>query len=317
MKQAFEYHTVRALLGAARYLPRKSLYALARQITERSYAPGSRRDERILQHLAIAFPEMNLESRREIAARYRWHKAHFYVEMVLMLTGRFDYEKSVVNLEEARERIARLKEQNRRGMVFLVSHYGNWEFLAQFFAVNGLPGTLVAKAQSRNPLIDEKIIQPYRKGFGHRVVERRGALRSIAKILRDGGGVGMHIDQMIPPPNGVLIDFFGRPAYASKSMAQLKLRFDPLMIPIFASREGKEAFRILIDEPVEYKAQEYESAEKKIQAMTQRYTGILENRIIEDPAQWEWAYRRWRMPKEANASKTVLPVGDHSKDIGF
>ena len=299
MKQAFEYHTVRALLGAARYLPRKSLYVLARQIAERSYAPGGRRDERIRQHLAIAFPEMSDAARQEIAAKYRWHKAHFYAEMVLMFTGRFDYEKSVVNLEEARERIARLKEQNRRGMVFLVSHYGNWEFLAQFFAVNGLPGTLVAKAQSKNPLIDEKIIQPYRRSFGHRVIERKGALRSIARILRAREGVGMHIDQMIPPPNGVLIDFFGRPAYASKSMAQLKLRFDPLMVPIFASREGREAFRIHIGEPVDYTGEELETEEEKIRAMTQRYTGILEDRIVEDPSQWEWSYRRWRMPKEA------------------
>ncbi len=298
MRQNLEYYTVRSLLGVARYLPKKSLYALSRQIAERSYAPGGRRDERIRQHLAIAFPEMSEEARQEIAARYRWHKAHFYAEMVLMLTGRFDYEKTVVNLEEARERIARLKEQNRRGMVFLVSHYGNWEFLAQFFAVNGLPGTLVAKAQSKNPLIDERIIQPYRKGFGHRVVERKGALRSIAKILREGGGVGMHIDQMIPPPNGVMIDFFGRPAYASKSMAQLKRRFDPLMVPIFASREGHEAFRILIGEPIEYRGEEFENEEEKIRAMTQHYTDVLQKQITAEPSQWEWSYRRWRMPKK-------------------
>ena len=307
-KQRLEYWGVWSGLGIGRLLPRSALYALASRIVEGSFGPGSRRHGRILEHLSIAFPGVSPEEREAIAAEYRWHKAHFFVETLLMLTGRFDYEGSVVNLEEARERIEALKERNERGMVFLVSHYGNWEFLAQFFALNGLPGTLVAREHRKNPLIDERIIGPYRRSFGHRVIGRKGALRAIARILKNREGVGMHIDQMIPPPNGVLIDFFGRPAYASKSMAQLKLRFDPLMVPIFAVREGQERFRILIGEPEEYRAEELEDRDEKIRAMTQRYTELLEERIRQEPAQWEWNYKRWRMPKEA-AGKAPQSAG--------
>lgn len=307
-KQRMEYWGVRIGLGIGRLLPRGVLYPLASRIVERSFGPGSRRHGRILEHLAIAFPEASPEEREAIAAEYRRHKAHFFVETLLMLTGRFDYEGAVVNPEEARERIEALKGRNERGMVFLVSHYGNWEFLAQFFALNGLPGTLVAREHRKNPLIDERIIQPYRRAFGHRVVERKGALRAIARILKNREGVGMHIDQMIPPPNGVLVDFFGRPAYASKSMARLKLRFDPLMVPIFAVREGRERFRILIGEPEEYRADEVEDPEEKIRRITQRYTDLLIAQIRREPAQWEWNYRRWRMPKEG--------VGEESQSAG-
>ena len=296
MKERLEYWGVRALLGASRLMPRVLLYALSGFVVERSFGPGTKRHRRTLEHLSIAFSDAQRERLEELAGEYRRHKAHFYAEMVLMVTGRFDYEEAVVNREEARAKIEALKERNRRGMVFLVSHYGNWEFLAQFFALNGLPGTLVAKEQRKNPLIDEGIIQPYRRGFGHRVVERKGALRAIARILREREGVGMHIDQMIPPPNGVLVEFFGRPAYASKSMAQLKLRFDPLMVPIFAVREGREKFRIVIHEPVEYRAEEIEDPEEKIRAITQRYTDILLEQIRKEPAQWEWSYKRWRKP---------------------
>ncbi len=296
MKGQLEYWGVAGGLALSRLLPEAAIYALARQVAERSYVPGGRRHRRVLEHLAIAFPERSPREREEIAAEYRRQRALFYAEMLLMVTGRFDYEGAVVNLQEARERIEALKERNERGMVFLVSHYGNWEFLAQFFALNGLPGTLVAKEQRKSPLIDERIIQPYRRSFGHRVIERKGALRSIARILKNKEGVGMHIDQMIPPPNGVLVDFFGKEAYASKSMAQLKLRFDPLMVPIFAVREGRAKFRIEIREPVEYKAEEIENPEEKIRAITQRYTDILLEQIRKEPAQWEWSYKRWRKP---------------------
>jgi len=296
VKKRLEYWGVASALTLSRLLPEGALYALAEWVAGKIYAPGEKRHRRILEHLEIAFPEKNPREREDIAAEYRRQRAEFFAEMLLMVTGRFDYERAVVNLEEAREKIELLKERNERGMVFLVSHYGNWEFLAQFFALNGLPGTLVAKEQHKSPLIDQRIIQPYRRSFGHRVVERKGALRAIAKILKDREGVGMHIDQMIPPPNGVLVDFFGREAYASKSMAQLKLRFNPLMVPIFAIREGKGKFRIRIEEPVEYRAEEIEEAEEKIRAITQRYTNILIEQIREEPAQWEWSYKRWRKP---------------------
>lgn len=297
MRKRLEYYAVRTLLGASRLLPRPALYGLARQIVERSYAPGGRRERRILEHLGMAFPEKSTETLHGLIDQYRWHKAYFYAEMVLMLTGRMDYRGSVVNLEEAQQKIEALRKRNERGIVFLVSHYGNWEFLAQFFAINGFPGTLVAKAQSKNPLVDQRIIEPYRRRFGHRVVERKGALRSIARVLKRREGVGMHIDQMIPPPNGIEIQFFGHSAYASKSMAQLKLKFDPLMVPIFAVREGRERFRIVIEEPIDYVANEIEDPEEKIRAMTQRYTNLLEKQIQKEPMQWEWSYRRWRKPK--------------------
>jgi KDO2-lipid IV(A) lauroyltransferase len=304
MRERLEYWGVRSALAVSRLIPRGVLYRLSRFVVERSFGPANRRRHaRILEHIAVAFPGLSEAEREKIAERYRWHKAHFFVEILLMLTGRFDYESAVVNLAGARKRIESLKARNERGMVFLVSHYGNWEFLAQFFAINGLPGTLVAKENRKNSLIDERIVQPYRRSFGHRVIERKGALRAIAKILKNREGVGMHIDQMIPPPNGVLIDFFGTPAYASKSMAQLKLRFDPLMVPIFAVREGRERFRIIIGEPEEYRAEEFETSEEKIRAMTQRYSDLLIGQIRRDPAQWEWYYRRWRRPeKEAQSA---------------
>ncbi|WP_456432110.1 lysophospholipid acyltransferase family protein [Nitratifractor sp.] len=296
IRHTAEYWGARSLLAATRLLPRRATLALSRGYVRSAFSPDSSRFARVLEHLAIAFPEMEEAQRLAVAREYLEHKAAFYAEVVWMLTDRIDYDASVVNRDEAVARIEALKRRNERGMVFLVSHFGNWEFLAQFFAVHGLPGTLVAKAQHKSPLIDERIITPYRRRFGHRVIPREGALRQIARILRAREGVGMHIDQMIPPPNGVKIEFFSREAYASAAMARLKLRFDPLMVPIFAVREAPGRFRIEIGEPVEYTAEEIEDENARIVAITQRYTDILEAMIRRHPAQWEWSYKRWRMP---------------------
>jgi KDO2-lipid IV(A) lauroyltransferase len=275
-------------------MPKSLIYKISQLVVNLSYGEKSKREARIKEHLSFAFDSSKTVD--EIYHDYLWHKASFFGEIALMISGRFDYKNAVVNLNEAQKKIEHLKSINQNGMVFLVSHYGNWEFLAQFFAINGLSGTLVAKSHKKNRLIDEKIIQPYRRAFGHRVIKREGALRAIAKILRAKEGVGMHIDQMIPPPNGVEVEFFGKSVYASKSMAKLKLKFNPLVVPIFAKRVGRGEFEVIIKEPVEFIAEDIDKIEDKIAKITQKYTEILENQIISSPEQWAWEYKRWRRP---------------------
>lgn len=294
MREIVEYLGVKSLLLLLKVMPKSLIYKISQLVVNLSYGEKSKREARIKEHLSFAFDSSKTVD--EIYHDYLWHKASFFGEIALMISGRFDYKNAVVNLNEAQKKIEHLKSINQNGMVFLVSHYGNWEFLAQFFAINGLSGTLVAKSHKKNRLIDEKIIQPYRRAFGHRVIKREGALRAIAKILRAKEGVGMHIDQMIPPPNGVEVEFFGKSVYASKSMAKLKLKFNPLVVPIFAKRVGRGEFEVIIKEPVEFIAEDIDKIEDKIAKITQKYTEILENQIISSPEQWAWEYKRWRRP---------------------
>lgn len=297
IKEYAKYYAVKSLLGVSTLMPRSMLYGMAQQVVDRSFAKGGRREARVIKHLSRALFDESKEQLQNLLDEYRWHKAQFYTEMLLMLTKRMDYTNSIINLEEARQKLKALRRANRNGILFLASHYGNWEFLGQFLAINNLPATAVAKEQSKHPLIDERIILRTRQAYGQRIIKREGALRHIAKILKkERGVIGMHIDQMIPPPNGIDVQFFGQRAYASKSMAQMKLKFDPLMVPIFAIRKGRGHFRILIEDPIDYKAEEISDYEEKIRAITQRYTDVLERRIRKEPAQWEWYYQRWRAP---------------------
>jgi KDO2-lipid IV(A) lauroyltransferase len=294
--EEIRYLGVKGLIEVSKILPRNSIHKIAQIVVDMSYGKGSKREERIKRHLSFAFEESRVEA---IYREYLWHKASLFAEIALMINGRFRYVDAVINLKEAKEKIEHLKSINRRGVVFLVSHYGNWEFLAQFFAINGFPGTLVAKEGRRDRLIYERIVQPYREAFGHRVIKREGAIRNIVKILHNREGVGIHIDQMIPPPNGVKVDFFDRKVFASKSMAELKLKFDPLMVPIFAKRVERERFQIVIEEPIEYVADEINRRDKagrgdRVVKITQRYTDCLKSHILSSPPQWAWEYKRWR-----------------------
>ena len=296
LKHKIEYFYITSFLSISKLLPKSLLYGISKAIVSFSYSlNGAKRKKRVLEHLKIAF-----NTSKDLDRLYRGYIEHissFYVEMLLMLTDRLDFNKAVVNKDEAISKLKPLIDRGDRGIILLVSHYGNWEFLGHWLALNGLNGAVVAK-QMKNPLIDKNIIIPFRTKFGNISIKRERALISISKLLKSGGGVALLIDQMIPPPNGIEIEFFGKRAYTTKSVASLKLKYDPLVVPVFAKRVGREKFKIIIDEPIEYKGENLANIDDKIYAMTQRYTDTLQSQIKKSPSQWQWAYKRWRLPKK-------------------
>ncbi len=295
LKQKITYYATLIFLRVSRWIPKSILYSLSKNIVTISNSlSDAKRKKRIIKHLGIAFKdEKDLEC---IYNDYIEHISSFYVEILLMITNRLDFDNAVINKNEALKNIKPLIERGDRGIILLVSHYGNWEFLGHWLAQNGLTGAVVAK-EMKNRLINNNIIIPFRTQFGNISIERKGALITISKLMKSGGGVALLIDQMIPPPNGIEIEFFGKKAYALKSAAALKLKYEPLVVPVFAKRVGKEKFEIIIEEPVEYKAEDIKNQDDKIKAITQLYTNILEEQIKKTPAQWQWSYKRWRMPK--------------------
>jgi len=279
------------------------LYALSEKMVRRSFASKASRIERVKENLLIAFPEVDERELEKLVEGFFVHQASFITELILIKTGRFDFTNSVVNEKEFLARLDRLKRANEKGIVFLVAHFGNWEYMGHLFALNGIVTHVVAK-EMKNSLIDEKIIVPFRTMHGNVSIERNGAVLAMSRVLRRKGAIGFLIDQMIPPPNGTLIEFFGKKAYASRSLAQLKLKFDPLVVPIFAVREGRGKFRVIIDDPIEYIASESDDKEERIRLMTQRYTDAVEKRIKEYPSQWQWSYRRWRIPRKNSGNRS-------------
>ena len=301
IKHKIEYYSISSFLKMSRLLPRSILYIMSKTIISLSYSiNGARRKKRVLEHLKIAF-----NTKKDLDSLYRAYIDHissFYVEILLMITNRLNFNKAVVNTNEALSKLKSLLNRGDRGIILIVTHYGNWEFLGHWLAINGLNGAVVAK-QMKNPLIDKNIIIPFRTKFGNISIERKGALISISKVLKSGGGVALLIDQMIPPPNGIEIEFFNKKVYATKSIATLKLKYDPLVVPVFAQRVGREKFKIIINEPIEYKGEDFTGKEDKIRAMTQIYTNSLQKQIKKCPAQWQWSYKRWRLPKQEANSK--------------
>ena len=240
-----------------------------------------------------AFPDLTVEAVVAFGKKVYEEAAKTVAELVLLYHDRLDVDAAIVNRDETIQKLKTLNEKAPNGIIYIMAHYGNWELLVQFMAKSGFPLVGVVK-EGRNSLIEQKILAPFRRKFGNSSVGHTSSMITIAKALRAKKSVTLAIDQVVQPPNGVVVDFFGHATAATKAIAVLKHKYDPLVVPIFLTRVDKQQFRADICEPIEVVFEGGLPEEERVVVMTQQYYRTIEAQIRQAPKQWLWFYNRWK-----------------------
>jgi len=293
VRERIEYALVKILLWFAGILPKGLIYWLMQKIALLLYNIDSKRRALTMQNLAAAFPQYSPERIEALSKEVYEALSQTVAEILLMFVDRFDIDRAVVNADEAQETLRKIQASSKNGVIVVTAHFSNWELAAHFLAKHGLPMLAIGR-EGNNRLIDARITVPFRNKYGNRAVSKKRAMVAMAKALKSGEAVGLLIDQKAGEINSAKVDFFGMPAETTTSVAMLKLKFDPTVVPIFIARESRGRYRMYVEEPIEYKAEEIADKEQKLAAMTQKYTDAIEMMIRKYPAQWFWMHNRWR-----------------------
>ncbi|HKC99897.1 MAG TPA: lauroyl acyltransferase, partial [Methylomirabilota bacterium] len=88
------------------------------------------------------------------------------------------------------------------------------------------------------------------------------------------------------------IQFFDRPAWATKSVAMLSLTTRMPLVVAFAVRTGRMRYEIHAVGPIAYARTG--DREKDAAAITQTITTEVEKAVRRHPEQYLWGHRRWR-----------------------
>lgn len=112
----------------------------------------------------------------------------------------------------------------------------------------------------------------------------RAGLAGLLKHLRQGGMIGLVTDHYIA--HGELIDFMGEPARTALSSAEIALKHDALLIPVYAIRQPDGlSFRIQVEAPV---------AHTDPLTMTKALNASVEALVRAHMDQWMWTHKRWK-----------------------
>ncbi len=196
----------------------------------------------------------------------------------------FKERVKIEGLEEALKLFERGK-----GIFLLLSHFGNWEMMGVMSKVIGNPIMVIAKPMKRNEWVDQFITR-IRSKAGLEVVSSVKAGRKVMQALSRNRVVGILIDQRAKRSEGIWVDFFGKKAPTTPSLAVLAMKTGAPVLPVFMVRDGFQ-HRLIIKEPLELIRTG--DIKKDVEANTQLFNHTLESMIREYPDQWFWVHRRW------------------------
>ncbi len=201
--------------------------------------------------------------------------------------------------------------QKGRGVVLVISHIGNWELLAQLTSLApGYKSSTIYQA-IRNKGIDD-LINGDRRAKGIITLDRkRGVTKAIA-LLREGGLVGVLIDQHSGDA-GIWTPFFDSLASTSPLAATLATGTNAVVLPCAIYTDGFAHWRFVVGDEIDYDGDD-------TNALTAKLNRTLEAQIRRSPADWFWVHNRWKVPHPdfllARAKRGVyLPAGYDSMNL--
>ena len=170
-----------------------------------------------------------------------------------------------------------------RGVIFVSGHFGNHDIARAVLASQGKPVAALYRPQT-NPYFDRHFAATIRAISEPLFARGRRGLAELVTHLKAGGMLGMLIDQHFH--SGAALDFLGHPAMTSLSAAELALKYNCLLVPVYGIRQAYGLhFDLLIETPIPH---------SDPVTMTQALNDSLAAQVRARPEQWFWVHRRWR-----------------------
>lgn len=268
-----------ALLWMPRLLPYAPRIAVISWIMARIFAPLAGYPQRIRENLAHVLPDLPQKEVDRLAINVPANTGRMLGEIA---AGKPFIER-VGRTPMTGPGLAALDGARSAGRPIIVvsGHFGNFDAARCALAQRGHNiGALYRPLD--DPALD-RIFHDALSRIAAPVFPRgRRGLGQMVKFLRAGNTVAILLDQYVH--GGAVLQFFGKPAPTSLSAAELALKYDALLVPVYGIRK-RGGFDIIAENPIPHSTPE---------TMTQAINDSLEARVRADMDQWLWIHRRWK-----------------------
>ncbi|MCL4432316.1 MAG: lipid A biosynthesis lauroyl acyltransferase [Epsilonproteobacteria bacterium] len=266
-----------------RTIRKKLFFALA----SLAHKLAGKRNRIIQANLNFAFGDaLNLNEKKEI-------ESYCYQNLALNLLQVMENKRNTTEdlakqvTFENREMVDLYLSQNRP-LIFISAHHGNWEIGAASLAALITPITSIYKG------LDNDAFNPYlleaRSRHRLNLIEKNGAIKHLARALKNNQCVSLLIDQSSNAKSGIKVNFFNHPTYHTSAAAQLSRKYNAPIIGLYIYTEDEENYVIRFVEPIEVEGDD----EQSILNATQRQVDDLEKVIRAHPKFWFWCHKRWK-----------------------
>ena len=181
-----------------------------------------------------------------------------------------------------------LNEINKQDkpVIFVSGHFANFELMSMEITRKNI--NLATIYRPLNNFFINPLMEYLRKKYvcKNQIKKGLGGVKEIISYINKKYSIALMIDQRVS--EGEKINFFNEEAFTTTLPAQMALKFDLDIVPIFIERKNNSFFSMHVYKPL--KPSEFSD---KLE-ITYKLNQILESMIIKNPNQWIWTHDRWK-----------------------
>ena len=196
------------------------------------------------------------------------------------------FKKNNSHIKIKGENILKDVINEKKKVIFVSGHFANFELMSMEIVKQNIK--LATIYRPLNNLFLNPLMELLRKKFvcSNQIKKGINGVRETIEYVNKGYNSALMIDQRVS--EGEKINFFNKPALTTTLPAQLSIKYNMPIIPVFIKRKSDNLFELEFFD--EIKPNEFKN---KIE-LTNKLNSILENLIKKFPNQWIWTHNRWK-----------------------
>ena len=174
----------------------------------------------------------------------------------------------------------------KKPVIFVSGHFANYELMSMEIAKKNIK--LATIYRPLNNYFINPLMEYFRRKYVCKNQIQKGVkgVREALEYINKGYSIALMIDQRVS--EGEKINFFNQPASTTTLPAQLAIKFNLSIIPVFIERVNDNFFNLEFQEEIKPT-----NDDDKL-TLSKKLNDIIENMIIRNPYQWIWTHNRWK-----------------------
>ena len=228
----------------------------------------------------------NLDVKNKIKVKMWKNYGKTFVEYLFL--NKFRNKNSHIKIK-GEEILNRIKEKNKP-VIFVSGHFANFELMTMELTKKEINVATIYRPLNNfflNPFMEylrKKYICP------NQIKKGLAGVKDAIHYIKNNFSIALMIDQRLS--EGKKLPFFENMALTTTLPAQIALKFNLDIVPIYIARTDDDNFQMEVYEPI--KISKNEDVELDKLNISIKLNKVLEEMISRDPGQWIWTHNRWK-----------------------
>jgi len=281
------FYLILPFLFLLSYLPMKVLYLLSDLLYVVLYKVFGYRKSVVTQNLKNSYPDKTAEEIDQLRRDFYHYLCDLTMEIIKAFTiSPKAVERFFTYTDEDIALMQRLYDE-KRSIILVLGHMGNWELIGAFFAQAGFHDLYVIYHPLANKNFDD-LFAKMRMRNGMKLYRMKETYKQMVRNKDQLTATAFVADQTPRPSNAYWTTFLNQETGVFKGTENISkmLNYPVVYASLIRKKRGlyHVSAELLAEHPSEFG--EYE--------ITELHTRRLEKDILAHPHTWLWSHRRWK-----------------------